>query len=76
MSAYSSVDLIQYFYSETSKAKTLAIQKALQEDVMLIGRFEDLKYSLHALDLLLEEPRAQSIVSILDYAARTAVAIQ
>ncbi|RYG40350.1 MAG: hypothetical protein EOO01_27520 [Chitinophagaceae bacterium] len=64
-------ELIQYLYKETSEEKTLAIETALREDWTLREKLEVLKASTQKLDTLLESPRAEVIMNIMNYARRT-----
>lgn len=68
MTNYTSEDLIQYLYHETSEEKTQAIEKALQTDWNLKEEFEALEVTKQGLDALLSSPRPQSITAILNYA--------
>ncbi len=65
---YTSEDLIQYLYHETSEEETKAIEKAIQTDWTLKEQFEALKGAKQDLDKLLKSPRPQSIAAILNYA--------
>ncbi|WP_018611399.1 hypothetical protein [Segetibacter koreensis] len=68
MANYTSEDLIQYLYHETSEAETKAIEKALQADWNLKEEFEALKATKQGLGRILSSPRRQSIMAILNYA--------
>ncbi len=76
MQNYTTEELIQYLYHETSEDKTQAIERALQGDFVLREKYSALKNSTQALDSILESPRPQSIMAILNYAKRTAVVEQ
>lgn len=65
---YTTEDLIQYLYHETSEEETRAIEKALQTDWALREQFDALKDSKQGLDKLVTSPRPQSISAILNYA--------
>ena len=71
MTHYTSEDLIQYLYHETSEEKTKAIEKALETDWTLKEQFEALKESKQRLDKLVTGPRPQSITAILNYAKKS-----
>jgi len=75
MTNYTSEDLIQYLYQETSEEETKAIEKALQTDWNLKEEFEALEATKQGLDKLIESPRPQSITAILNYAKTTAAEI-
>lgn len=66
-------ELIQYLYKETSHEKTLAIEAALREDWTLREKLEVLKASTERLETILESPRPEVIMNIMDYARNTEV---
>jgi hypothetical protein len=66
-------ELIQYLYKETSQEKTLAIEAALREDWTLREKLEVLKASTQKLETILESPRAEVIMNIMNYARNTEV---
>lgn len=68
MENYTTENLIQYLYNETSAKETKAIEKALQTDWNLSKQFEELKDSQQALNKLVVSPRPQSVAAILNYA--------
>jgi hypothetical protein len=72
MPNFTTEDLIQYLYRETSKEQTLAIEKALQSDWALQEKLDVLKDSTQRLDKMLRSPRQQSIDAILNYARSAA----
>jgi hypothetical protein len=65
-------ELIQYLYQETSPEKTAAIEAALQDDWTLREKLEVLKASRESLDRIVESPRPQVILNILNYARESA----
>ena len=65
-------ELIQYLYQETSTEKTAAIEAALQEDWTLREKLEVLRASVKGLDRVIESPRPQVILIILNYARESA----
>ena len=65
-------DLVQYLYNETSPEKTAAIESALQEDWTLREKLEVLKTSKKTLNSLVESPRHEAILNVLNYARQTA----
>lgn len=67
-------ELIQYLYKETSPEKTAAIEAALQHDWTLREKLEVLSISAKSLDKLVESPRAEVILKVLNYARETSVA--
>jgi hypothetical protein len=66
-------ELIQYLYKETSHEKTIAIEAALREDWTLREKLEVLKTSTEKLDSILESPRTEVILNVLNYARNTEV---
>ena len=72
MLKYTTEDLIQYLYHETSEEKSQAIEKAIQSDWDLLEKFEALKASMNQLDRIVESPRPQSVLAILNYAKASA----
>jgi hypothetical protein len=66
-------ELIQYLYKETSQEKTIAIEAALREDWTLREKLEVLKASTQKLETILESPRAEVIMNIMNYARNTEV---
>ncbi len=72
MPNFTTEDLIQYLYHETSKERSLAIEKALDENWELQEKIDVLKDSLQRLDKIVESPRPQSVSAILQYARSSA----
>lgn len=70
-SRFSQEELVQYLYNETSEARTLEIESALQTDWNLQEELETLRSALSFLPLELESPRPQVIKRILEYARET-----
>ena len=75
MPDYTTEELIQYLYHETTGEQTLAIEKALQTNWNLQERFNALKGSKNELDTVVKSPRPQSIMAILNY-ARSSAAVE
>jgi hypothetical protein len=67
-------DLLRYLYKETSAEMNASIEAALEHDWTLREKLEVLKASAKNLDRMLESPRAEVILNILQYARETAVA--
>ncbi|HEX8462182.1 MAG TPA: hypothetical protein VF623_12160 [Segetibacter sp.] len=76
MPDYTTEELIQYVYQETTGEQTLAIEKALQTDWNLQERLNALKDSKTQLDTAVRSPRPQSIMAILNYARASSVVEQ
>jgi len=75
MPNFTTDDLIQYVYNETSFEQSLAIKNALEDNWELREKLDVLKDSLRGLDRIIESPRRQSIDAILNY-ARTSAEIE
>jgi hypothetical protein len=69
---YTTEDLIQYLYQETTEEETNAIEKAIKSDWNLREKYDALKASMQQLDTLVESPRPQSVMAILNYAKTSA----
>jgi hypothetical protein len=67
-------DLLRYLYKETSSEMNAAIEAALAEDWTLREKLEVLKASARNLDRMIESPRQEVILNILQYARETATA--
>lgn len=72
MPNFTTEDLIQYVYHETSKEQSAAIEKAIQTDWALREKLEALQESMQSLDNMMESPRHQSVMAILEYAKTSA----
>jgi hypothetical protein len=70
MYSFTSEDLLQYLYGETSTAKTAAIKTALQNDWSLQEKLALLNTSKMELDTLNFSPSTTSINNILKYAEK------
>lgn len=68
MQQYTTEDLIQFLYKETTEEETKAIEKAIQADWTLKEKLEALKETTQALDSIISSPRPQSVMTILNYA--------
>jgi hypothetical protein len=68
MHNFTSEDLIQYLYAETSIQKTAAIKAALENDYSLREEFETLSAAHSQLETVKLSPRKQTIENILKYA--------
>jgi hypothetical protein len=61
-------------YKETSPAMNAAIEAALEEDWTLREKLEVLKASARNLDKIVESPRTEVIMNILQYARESVIA--
>lgn len=73
MTLYTPEDLLQYLYKETTPQQKEAIEKALQEDWTLREKLEVLQSSVNRLDSIVESPRTEVILNVLNYARETMV---
>jgi hypothetical protein len=65
-------DLVRYLYNDTSAEKKAAIEAALKEDWTLREKLEVLQSSAQNLDKIVESPRTEVILKVLNYARETA----
>jgi hypothetical protein len=73
MTLYTPEDLLQYLYKETSTQESIAIEKALVENWALKEKFDVLRSSIDSLDAVIESPRVEVILQVLNYARETMV---
>ena len=66
-------ELVRYLYNDISPEKAAVIDAALQEDWTLREKLEVLKASANNLDRIIESPRPEVILKVLNYARETAV---
>lgn len=68
MGIFTTEDMIQYLYNETSPEMTSAIKAALESDWTLREKFEELQSTVKKLKPVVMSPRKQTIDFILNYA--------
>ena len=73
MTLFTPEDLLQYLYKETTPQQSASIEKALIDDWTLREKFEVLQSSMKRLDTIIETPRTEVILRILNYARGTMV---
>lgn len=73
MTLYTPEDLLQYLYKETSIQQSSAIEKALVDDWALREKYEVLRLSVDRLNSIIESPRVEVILQVLNYARETMV---
>lgn len=73
MYSFTSEDLIQYVYNETSIQKTAAIKAALESDWILKEKYVDIMSAHSALEKVSLSPRKQVVDRILAYAEKSAL---
>jgi hypothetical protein len=66
-------ELVRYLYNDISPEKAAAIDAALEQDWTLREKIEVLKASSNNLDRIIESPRQEVILRVLNYARETAV---
>lgn len=70
MGIFTTEDMIQYLYNETSPELTVAIKSALETDWTLREKFAELQATLKELKPVVMSPRPQTIDFILNYAEK------
>jgi len=73
MTLYTPEDLLQYLYKETSVQDSRAIERALTDDWTLREKYEVLRSSIERLNSLIESPRVEVVLQVLNYARETMV---
>lgn len=73
MTHFAPEDLLLFLYKETSPEMTAAIQTALEQDWTLREKLAVLKAAQDRLQTLIQAPRTESVLNILQYAAKTEV---
>jgi hypothetical protein len=73
MTLYTPEDLLQYLYKETSPEQTAAIETALKEDWTLREKLNVLQSSIKQLNTVIESPRTEVVLQVLNYARETMV---
>jgi len=68
MTKFTPEDLLLYLYKETSPEQTAAIEAALKEDWALREKLSVLKASMQRLDKIVESPRTEVVLNVLNYA--------
>lgn len=68
MTKFTPEDLLLYLYKETSPEKTAAIETALKLDWALREKLSVLKASMQRLDKIVESPRTEVVLNVLNYA--------
>jgi hypothetical protein len=68
MKNFTPEDLLLYLYKETSLQQTAEIEQALAKDWTLREKLAVLKTSMQRLDKLVEVPRTEVVLNVLNYA--------
>ena len=68
MTNFTPEDLLLYLYKETSPQQSAAIEAALKNDWTLREKLSVLKTSMQRLDKLVESPRTEVVLNVLNKA--------
>jgi hypothetical protein len=68
MTSFTPEELLLYLYKETSPEQTTAIQVALEKDWSIREKLAVLKASMERLDRIVEMPRTEIVLNVLNYA--------
>ena len=68
MTKFTPEDLLLYLYKEASAEKKAAIESALKQDWTLREKLSVLKASMQRLDKIVESPRTEVVLNVLNYA--------
>ena len=68
MTKFTPEDLLLYLYKETPSEQTEAIETALKKDWTLREKLSVLKTSMQRLDKIVETPRTEVVLNVLNYA--------
>ena len=72
MNNFTPEDLLLYLYKETSLKKAAAIEEALKKDWTLREKLTVLKASMQRLDKIVESPRTEVVLNVLNHAREQA----
>jgi len=70
MTNFTPEDLLMYLYNETSPEQSAAIDEALKNDWTLREKLNVLRASMKKLDNIIESPRIEVVLRVLDYARK------
>ena len=73
MTNFTPEDLLLYLYKETSQQQTSAIEQALKKDWALREKLAVLKTSMQRLDKIVESPRTEVVLNVLNMAREKSV---
>ena len=73
MTNFTPEDLLLYLYKETSQQQTTAIEQALKKDWALREKLAVLKTSMQRLDKIVESPRTEVVLNVLNMAREKSV---
>ena len=72
MNNFTPEDLLLYLYKEASPEQEAAIEQALKKDWTLREKLAVLKTSMQRLDKIVEAPRTEVVLNVLNYAREKA----
>lgn len=72
MTSFTPEELLLYLYKETTPQQTATIKEALKKDWSLREKLAVLKTSMERLDRIVETPRTEIVLDILNYAREKA----
>ena len=72
MTNFTPEDLLLYLYKETTPEQTSAIEEALEKQWPLREKMNVLKASMIRLDKIIDTPRTEVILNVLNYAREQA----
>lgn len=72
MNNFTPEDLLLYLYKEVSPEQEAAIEEALKKDWTLREKLAVLKTSMQRLDKIVESPRTEVVLDVLNYAREKA----
>jgi len=75
MTNFTPEDLVIYLYNETSKKQTSAIETALEKDWTLREKLGVLQNAMKRLDKIIESPRTEVVLNVLNYAREKSIAV-
>jgi hypothetical protein len=75
MTNFTPEDLVMYLYNETSKKQTSAIETALEKDWTLREKLGVLQNAMKRLDKIIESPRTEVVLNVLNYAREKSIAV-
>jgi hypothetical protein len=72
MTNFTPEDLLLYLYNETSQEEAALIEAALEKDWTLREKMNVLKASMQRLDKIVESPRTEVVLNVLNHAREQA----
>ena len=72
MTNFTPEDLLLYLYNETSQEEAALIEAALEKDWTLREKMNVLKASMQRLDKIVEAPRTEVVLNVLNHAREQA----